>query len=208
MIKKSIVKWFVLIALIVPFLNGCSLLKKLIDKQSSESSKETNSLDLSKNWGKEDSSNHTSGNILKSNNDLSEITLPEGWKEQKGLNEKADIQAADSLNNNFMIVLSESKLDFNEMTLDKHSEATRSILLKAIGNPVVEGPTRLTINGFPAVQYKITGSIDNLNPVYLHTTIETPKNFHQVLAWTLASKYEKNKPVLDKVIGSFKEVKP
>ncbi len=204
--NHSFRKWFLIIVLLVPLIHGCSLLKKLTDKQSSDSSKETNSLDLSKNWGKEDSSNHTSGNILKSNNGSSQITLLEGWKEQKGLNEKAEIQAADSLNNNFIIVLSESKLDFNDMTIDKHSEATRSILLKAIGNPVVEGPTRLTINGVPAVQYKITGSIDNLNPVYLHTTIETPKNFHQVLAWTLASKYEKNKPVLDKVIGSFKEI--
>ncbi len=204
--KHSFGKWFLIIALAVPLVTGCSLLKKLADKQSSDSSKETNSLDLSKNWGKEDSSNHTSGNILKSNDGFSQITLLDGWKEQKGLNEKAEIQAADPLNNNFIIVLSESKLDFNKMTIDKHSEATRSILLKAIGNPVVEGPTRLTIHGFPAVQYKITGSIDNLNPVYLHTTIETPKNFHQVLAWTLASKYEKNKPVLDQVIGSFKEV--
>lgn len=193
-------KVFILI-LSLFFITNCSFFKKLKEKSENSENQDSSSLDLSKDWGKKEIG------ILKSNDGLSQITLFEGWREQKGLNEKAEIEASNPITNNFIIVLSESKLDFNHMTLDKHSEATRSILLEAIKDPKVEGPFPLKINGYPAVQYKITGAVDDLNPVYLHTTVETPKNFHQVLAWTLVSKFEKNKVELQKVIASFKEIK-
>jgi hypothetical protein len=143
---------------------------------------------------------------LKSSDGLTMIKIPQGWTEDKELHQKAELQASDRAREEYIIVLSESKEDFQQMTLEKHSETTRGSLLNSLTNPEVSGPTMLTINGSAAIQYEIRGTIQNMNIVYLHTTIETPENFHQVLAWTLKSRFEKNQTRLRDAINSFQEV--
>lgn len=146
------------------------------------------------------------GPVLVSMDKNTQITLLPGWTEDRELHGSAQIQASNRANENYIIVISESKEDFAEMTLEKHSDITRGSLVKSITNSEVEGPTKLTINGNPAVQYIIRGTIGGINATYLHTTVETTGMYHQVLAWTLRSRFDKNKPVLQQVINSFKEV--
>lgn len=136
-----------------------------------------------------------------------QVSIPSGWKEDRDLHDSAELQASNRIKELYVIVLSESKEDFQDMTLDKHSEITRATLVKSLTQPQTSAPTSLKVNGHPAVQYEIRGFINNLSVVYLHTTVETETNIHQILTWTLKSMYEKNKPVLQQVTESFKEVK-
>jgi hypothetical protein len=136
-----------------------------------------------------------------------QVSIPSGWTEDRDLHDSAELQASNRIKELYVIVLSESKEDFQDMTLDKHSEITRGTLIKSLTEPQTSAPTSLKVNGHPAVQYEIRGFINNLSVVYLHTTVETEKSIHQILTWTLKSMYEKNKPALQKVTESFKEVK-
>ena len=64
----------------------------------------------------------------------------------------------------------------------------------------------LNVKGNPAVQFEIRGQAKNYNVVYLHTTVETAKNFYQILAWTSKSGFERSRAELEQVIDSFLEV--
>ncbi len=135
-----------------------------------------------------------------------QVTLPAGWVTQTDLHDKADLQVANKREELYLIVLSASKLDFEDMSLEGHSKLTRQGLLDSIQNGRIIGePKNFNINGLSALQYELRGSANDLNVVYLHTTIEGKNHFHQVLAWTLLSEFDKNKAALESVINTFEE---
>lgn len=135
-----------------------------------------------------------------------EITVPGGWKEEKNLNDSADLQASHRPSEMYVVVLSEPKTDLDEMTLEGHSKLTRQALIDGVKKPQVSPPFALKVGDMAALQYEIRGSMDGVNIVYLHTTAESPNFFHQILTWTVPSRFEKNKDTLQKVIAMFREV--
>jgi hypothetical protein len=135
-----------------------------------------------------------------------QITAPAGWKTAVDLNDKADLQAADVKNQMYLIVLTDNKIDYSDMTLDKHSRSTLEALLKPLTSMTMSGPTNLRINGDPTVQYEVRGTIEGINVVYLHTTVETSAHFQQIVTWTTVSGYLTNKDVIQAIIRSFKEI--
>ena len=64
----------------------------------------------------------------------------------------------------------------------------------------------MTVNGRPALQYEIRATIDKIKVVYLHTTVDGKDFFHQVIGWTRPSSLEKNRPILDSILNSLKEI--
>ncbi len=135
-----------------------------------------------------------------------EITVPSGWKEEKKLNDSADLQASHRPSEMYFVVLSEPKVDLDQMTLEGHSKLTRQALIDGVKNPQVSPPFAMKVGDLAALQYEIRGSMDGVNIVYLHTTAESPNYFHQILAWTVPSRFDKNKETLQKVIAMFREV--
>lgn len=146
------------------------------------------------------------GKVLKSMDGQSQIVLPGGWKEYRKLNDAAELQAANLGKNLYIIVLTENKDDFDRITLKQHSALTRDSLEKSLTSPEVIGPKKLSIHGQTAIQFEIRGQLDKTKICYLHTTVETDKNFYQVLAWTSKSGFEKNREELQQVIHSFREI--
>jgi hypothetical protein len=142
--------------------------------------------------------------ILKALDGQSQIAVPTSWERADKIHEKAELGAADRRNEMYVIVLTESKQDFGDIDLEKFSTITRSKLMKNLSSPEASGPTRLSVNGSQALQYEIGGTIDKMNVVYFHTSVEGGNNYYQVIAWTLRSRIEKNREVLEKIIQSFK----
>ncbi len=105
----------------------------------------------------------------------------------------------------YLIVLTDNKADYSDMNLEKHSSGTLETLTKAMTYSTKIGPNSLTIDGNSAVQYEVRGEIKNINVVYLHTTIETPTRYQQIVAWTLQSRYSEREELLKNIISSFKE---
>jgi hypothetical protein len=143
--------------------------------------------------------------IIRSTDGCCSVTVPGSWKAEKELNAQANLQASNRLKELYIIVISESKEDFEDMTLEHHSELTRTEFVKSLSTPQVSEAASVTVNKKDGVQYEISGAINNVKIVALHTTVETDKYFHQILAWTIKSRLEKNKPILQNVIQSFKE---
>lgn len=143
--------------------------------------------------------------VLISKDGGSQITIPANWKEDAELHEKAVLQASDRLNEVYVVVLVDSKADFDNMSVEKYSELTRETIMERISSPQMGTPSSITINGYPAMQCEISGGVDKIRIAYLHVAAETPKHFYQILTWTLPSRFDKNRSQLEEVIRSFKE---
>jgi hypothetical protein len=190
--------------LLTATITACNKTSNTTDNEANTSSNTPETTETTKN---ETATNPApiEGKVIQSTDGKSQVVVPEGWATQTDLNDAANLQIADVANENYLIVISEPKADFDNISIEKHSEITRGFILNSIEGDQVSAPVNLTINGHPALQYEITGTIDNINVVYYHTTVETGSNFHQILAWTLPSKLDANKPVLESVINSFQE---
>lgn len=148
-----------------------------------------------------------SGTVITSTDGQSQVTVPTGWSAQHELHESAELQAGDPAHSLYIIVLTDPKSNYSGMTLEEHAQSTLQVLTKNMSSTETKGPTRLTINGYPALQYELGGVMKNVKVAYLHTTVETPKNFQQIIAWTLQSQWGKNQKLLRDVVQTFKEVR-
>jgi len=135
--------------------------------------------------------------------------MPAGWSKQTDLHDDAELQAANRRKDVYLIVLTESKQDFaTGTTFQDHAKLTLGSLQTNLSDAeVVRGPAEITINGRTALQSEIQGTIDGLNVVYIHTTVDGKENFFQLLSWTIRSKLSTNRPAMETIINSFAEAK-
>ncbi len=135
---------------------------------------------------------------------LASIKLPARWRAATALNEQAAIQASDPYRQRFVVVISEPREDF-DMTVDLSDHAGRTLtqLSDSLRLVAINGPIERTIHGCKALQFEIEGYHQGVRLVYLHTTIEGRRAYHQVLAWSTRSAYDRK--VFDAVVDGFEE---
>jgi hypothetical protein len=68
-------------------------------------------------------------------------------------------------------------------------------------------PVALTIDGHPAMQDELSGTENNTNVVFPHTTVDDGDHFQQILAWTLKSRWEEQNQSLHEIAGTFRSEK-
>lgn len=134
------------------------------------------------------------------------VTMPASWSLRSDLNEVADLQMGNPFKEAYTIIISENKMDFDDITLAEHSDITRSMIRQGLENYRESDPEVIDIEGNRALRYRLTGSVDGLNIVYWHVTIETENHYHQILLWSLKSKFAENEDDFDSVIQSFEEI--
>ncbi len=134
------------------------------------------------------------------------LKIPEGFSVMD-LNEAAALQYGNEDKGIYILVLNDTKEDIEGWNIKKHSIITLAKLLSAVNSPQIEGPVNLAVNGYQGVQFIVKGSVGGHMIVYYHTTFETASAFSQVLVWTIPSQFDKNKNLMNSIIGSFKSAK-
>lgn len=119
------------------------------------------------------------------------------------LNPGATLQFGDSATESYVMVLLESKQDMVGWNLTRHSMITLAHVLASLDSPEVAGPDSLAIGGHEAVQYTVKGATQGRRIAYLHTTIDSPDNFAQVVAWTVASRWSSNEDLIREIVASI-----
>ena len=142
--------------------------------------------------------------VVVSTDGRSQLTLSGDWEVINTLNKEAELQVGNRKQQIYAIVITESKDDFT--SFGKYADLCYSKFVGTIDKPDVAGPTQLTINGKPAIQYKISGAVKGINVVYLYTLVEGNKYFDQLILWTSHSKFETNENTMQHVIESFQEI--
>ena len=112
------------------------------------------------------------GQEIVSTDGESRLVVPKDWREMKELNEAAELQAGNPSTEQYIMVLSEKKSDFDNMTLSRHHQLTRESMMQKMQNPSAGQTRQLTINGKSALQDEISGTQSGMDIVFLHTTIE------------------------------------
>ncbi len=144
--------------------------------------------------------------VITSEDGKCQLTVPGSWSVRKDLNEEASIQVANLFAEQYTVVIADSKADFtDDVGLGGYAEMIRKGATNAIQTPIVSEDRSLLVNGYPALQFEVSGSIESVKARWIYTVIDAPKGYYQIVAWTLHSKYEANKPVLLEVSSSFRE---
>lgn len=144
--------------------------------------------------------------VITATDGQSQLTVPGSWKVQKDLNDMAEIQVANLSQEQYMMVITESKADFDDIDLAQYAETSLDWSLEAVVAEERPDPQSMTIDGKPAVQYELHGTVENMKLVYWITSVEGTDNYYQMVAWTRASQAEKNAPIFAEVANSFREV--
>ena len=107
----------------------------------------------------------------------------------------------------YLIVITDTKTDVPDLTLEKHHDMTRDRMFQKMKNTSATGPVPLTIDVHSAMQDELTGKENGTNVVFLHTTVDDGDHFQQILAWTLKSRWQKQNQLLHQVTASFRSEK-
>jgi Domain of unknown function (DUF4190) len=132
------------------------------------------------------------------------VTVPGTWTKLPELNKQASLQVGNKSREAYLIVITDTKTDVPDLTLEKHHRQTRDRMLHTMENASATEPVSLTIDDHPALQDELTGSEKGTNVVFLHTTVNDGDHFQQILAWTLKSRWQKQNELLREVTASFR----
>lgn len=148
----------------------------------------------------------TTDKVIKSAQGDIQLTVKSDWNEAKNLNEVATLQVDNPVKEKYAIVISESTKDFSaDITLDDFANVVKENFSKTVSNNTISNFESITVDGQPAKYFEIKGEVNKLNICYFIVAVKDKKAFHQVIGWTLNSKYDENKEEIKKVIESFKE---
>ena len=135
------------------------------------------------------------------------ITVPALWANMPKLNNVASLQVGDKSNEMYLIVITDSKADLDNFTLEQHHQRTRQRMLQKMKNSSATEPVSLTINGAPALQDEISGTQNGANVIFLHTTVDDGTHYQQILAWTLKSRWSNHRDQLRQITATFRSEK-
>lgn len=134
------------------------------------------------------------------------LGIPGGWEEIPELHASADIEVGNREADAYLLVVSERKAILPKQSLAEYSEFTRAGLARSLDFPEQLGPRRIKVGGLPALQYQIRAiSKSGQRLVYLHTSVESPEYFHQIVGWTRAENFKRDEPVMKSITESFRE---
>ena len=131
------------------------------------------------------------------------VTASGFWVKMPNLNKRATLQVGYKDNEMYLIVITAPKSTVPNMTLEQHHRLTRDHGLQKMKNSSATQPVSMSVDNHPALQDQLSGTDNGSNVVFLHTTVDDGDNFHQILAWTLKSRWQKQNEQLREATNSF-----
>jgi|GEM_PF-2289 len=136
------------------------------------------------------------------------MEIPRRWSELESLHEEANLKVGDPMAEEYMIVLSEPWTAKDGVTLEKFASTARTALLESLEHGQEGAAQTLTIQGYPALRCRLSGSAAGVEVCYLHTSVQTPDGLHQIVQWTLPGRESRAWPLFEQVAASFRVTGP
>ena len=145
--------------------------------------------------------------VMTSTDGTYQLTVPGNWTKQTDLNSIATLQAANTKEELYVIVIKESKTDFPaNANVGTVAELARENLRKTVITPIISEAVPASIGSYPARQFEVSGTVSGVQAKYLYGVVETTGYYYQIMTWTLAPRFDANKSKMQDVINSFKEI--
>ena len=149
------------------------------------------------------------GRTLRDASQRVQVQLPRGWEPAPSgtLHDSADIYARNVDERLYLLVVSENDSNVQRFGIDDNAHEYRMLLANALDSPPELTRTDVNeINGPSAVQYEISGRVDGVAVVYLHTTVVVEDTYYQIVTWTEESRFPIAEEEFQEVIGSFRTI--
>ncbi|WP_207695462.1 hypothetical protein DOK67_0000043 [Enterococcus sp. DIV0212c] len=152
-----------------------------------------------------ESTNDSKGKIevIKTKNGNFKLELTDGWQSiaTKELSDNADVSLKNETNEEYYIVLSEAKKDFESFAAFKSS-----VDLSDLGDRTNEKKETIKYNELNGERRTFTASKDGVEVYYIYDLVESKDHYLQCISWTLNSKKDSNEADLIKVMSSLAEL--
>jgi hypothetical protein len=116
------------------------------------------------------------------------ISIPDYLVEVNDLNAQASLQFKNTLNETYLMVVTEDKSELGHSNMEQLNGHFKSNLLQQGG--LLTKEIECKVNNFQSVQNEVEWIVDGEPMVYLVTFIDTPQTLYKVYCWTLASNKE------------------
>jgi len=133
------------------------------------------------------------------------LDLPKGWRALDELSDTGSLGYGNLWKEHYVLVISEEKANLDEsFTLMDYGELCLENT-KGVASKFEKGEwSSLEVAGSPMMQIELNTVVDNIKINYLNGYYETENHYHQIVLWTLPSKWEKSKPVFQSVLKSVR----
>ncbi len=132
------------------------------------------------------------------------ITLLKDWRSVNNLNESAIVQAANGKEEKYLLIIRDSKEIVDD--LDAYAKVILDRLPDRAKDVTVGSPVKLKINGLPAIQYKVDGTVGGLAITFLFTFVEGDSHYYQIMQWTLTRLYATHQKELKDIAQTIREL--
>jgi Tfp pilus assembly major pilin PilA len=138
---------------------------------------------------------------------LTRMRLPSSWQRLPELNDMGSIEYGNPYREQYLLVISEPRADFSSsMDLPAYTEMLLNQNYRPmLANLSLEYRGQVSFNEMKGTKYELRGEIDNIRIVYLLTILQSNDHFHQVLFWTLPTKWADTAAVFESALATFAE---
>jgi hypothetical protein len=144
--------------------------------------------------------------VVLSRDGRTQITVPGTWNSQPTPNPLLQIKVGSTDAGQSVGTVTDAKSGLpGDVYLDEYARlSAQDMQSRMPPGTTVSEPIRMTIQGNPAIQYELT---DTTAPPVIAwvTTVETPQNYHRVIATAGLDGVNDNRPLLQEVIQTFRE---
>ena len=143
-----------------------------------------------------------------SDDGLVALDAPGNWKEAPGLSAEAELGLMDEAKEQYALVMTESKEDFDLSDLGG-LEGYGDLILELMTENLENGDlgkweSGKGHEGLPFRSIEFRGTVTGVRIVYFLTVYQTEDHFHQLLQWSIPSNWDAAEPVFKKVLRSFR----
>lgn len=143
-------------------------------------------------------------NIIIGENGRSQIAVPDNWQQDYTLHPTAELQAYAPLDQLYFVALADTNFNSSSTTLNSRASRYLQQFINSLSSTEATIQTNVRqVGGYPAVQYQLQAALDGVPITYLHTTVETPFAYYQLLSWTERSQFPVYEDELQLVTQSF-----
>lgn len=142
--------------------------------------------------------------VLTSRDGRYSISVPRAWKANPEPDGMTCLEARSAFPARYLTVIALDK-SYVRRPLADYAEVSSRRIQEAAKNGVRSQPESLVLGSYPALRYRITGTLEESQFVYHLTFVETPEALSQISCWSLQSDEGFARPIFERVAASFME---
>jgi Tfp pilus assembly protein PilE len=144
---------------------------------------------------------------ITSEDGLTKIRVPGNWEKLPELTEQGVIEYGNLQREQYLVVISEPKQSYSSNT---DLSAYNTLILEHKSSAGIDKLRKkylgeIDLNGLKALKFELTGEVNGIENAYLQVTVEGKNHFHQVLFWSLPTRWGDPSDIFENVLATFSE---